>query len=59
MVSGESDYLLEVVVPDLDHYKSFLIGKLLELSIIREVRSNIAIETLKAEAVLPLDHLER
>ena len=59
MVSGEADYLLEVVVPDLDHYKSFLIGKLLELSIIREVRSNIAIETLKAGAVLPLDHLER
>jgi len=59
MVSGEADYLLEVVVPDLDHSKSFLIGKLLELSIIREVRSNIAIETLKAGAVLPLDHLER
>ncbi|MBV9248342.1 MAG: hypothetical protein JO227_03720 [Acetobacteraceae bacterium] len=48
-----------VVVSDLDHYKSFLIGKLLELSIIREVRSNIAIETLMTGAVLPLDHLER
>jgi len=59
MVSGESYYLLAVVLPDLDHYKSFLIDKLLELSIIREVRSNIAIETLKAGAVLPLDHLER
>ena len=59
MVSAEADYLLEVVVPDLDHYKNFLVGKLLELSVVREVRSNIAIQTLKAGAVLPLDHLER
>jgi len=57
MVSGEVDYLLEVVVPDLDHYRSFLLSKLLELSIVREVRSNVAIQTLKAGAVLPLDHL--
>jgi Lrp/AsnC family leucine-responsive transcriptional regulator len=59
MVSGEADYLLEVVVPDLERYKNFLVGKLLELSVVREVRSNIAIQTLKAGAVLPLDHLER
>ena len=57
MVTGEADYLLEVVVPDLGHYQSFLIGKLLELAIVREVRSNIAIQTLKAAAPLPLDHL--
>lgn len=59
MVSGEADYLLEVVVPDLGQYRGFLVDKLLELSLIREVRSNFAIETLKADAVLPLDHLER
>ncbi len=58
MVAGEADYLLEVVVPDLARYQSFLVGKLLELSIVREVRSNIAIQTLKASAPLPLDHLK-
>jgi Lrp/AsnC family leucine-responsive transcriptional regulator len=57
MVSGEADYLLEVVVPDLEHYQRFLVGKLLELPIVREVRSNIAIQTLKSGAALPLDHL--
>jgi Lrp/AsnC family leucine-responsive transcriptional regulator len=31
---------------------------LLTLPIVREVRSNIAIQTLKAGAPLPLDHLE-
>jgi Lrp/AsnC family leucine-responsive transcriptional regulator len=57
LVSGEADYLLEVVVPDLAHYQRFLVGKLLNLAIVREVRSNIAIQTLKAGAPLPLDHL--
>jgi len=58
LVSGEADYLLEVVVPDLEHYQQFLVGKLLNLPIVREVRSNIAIQTLKAGAPLPLAHLE-
>jgi Lrp/AsnC family leucine-responsive transcriptional regulator len=57
LVAGDVDYLLEVVVPDLEHYQRYLVGKLLNLSIIREVRSNIAIQILKAGAPLPLDHL--
>jgi Lrp/AsnC family leucine-responsive transcriptional regulator len=44
-------------VPDLEHYQRFLVNKLLNLSIIREVRSNIAIQTVKAGAPLPLEHL--
>jgi len=59
LVSGEADYFLEVVVPDLGHYQRFLVGKLLNLPIVREVRSNIAIQTLKAGAPLPLEHLAR
>lgn len=57
LVSGEADYFLEVVVPDLEHYQRFLVGKLLNLPIVREVRSNIAIQTVKAGAPLPLGHL--
>jgi len=57
LVSGEADYFLEVVVPDLAGYQRFLVGKLLNLPIVREVRSNIAIQTLKAGAPLPLEHL--
>lgn len=58
MVSGESDYILEVVVPELGDFQRFLVGKLLNLPIVREVRSNIAIQTLKAGAPLPLEHLK-
>jgi Lrp/AsnC family leucine-responsive transcriptional regulator len=57
LVSGAADYLLEVVVPDLEHYQRFLVDKLLSLPVVREVRSNIAIQTLKAGGPLPLDHL--
>jgi Lrp/AsnC family leucine-responsive transcriptional regulator len=57
MVSGDSDYLLEVVVPDRESYQAFLVGRLLDLPIIKEVRSNIAIQPLKTAAPLPLGHL--
>ena len=57
MVSGDSDYLLEVVVPDRESYQAFLVDKLLDLPIIKEVRSNIAIQPLKTAAPLPLAHL--
>lgn len=58
LVSGEADYFLEVVVPELEDYQRFLVGKLLNLPIVREVRSNIAIQTLKAGSPLPLSHLK-
>jgi Lrp/AsnC family leucine-responsive transcriptional regulator len=57
MVSGESDYLLEVVVADLPHYQRVLVEKLLTMPIVREVRSNFAIQSLKADAPLPLARL--
>ncbi len=57
LIAGEADYLLEVVVPDLEGYQQFLVGKLLNLAMVREVRSNIAIQTVKAGAPLPLGHL--
>jgi Lrp/AsnC family leucine-responsive transcriptional regulator len=58
MLSGDTDYLLEVVVPSLEAYRQFLLEKLLELAIVKDVRSNIAIRTLKAAAPLPLDQLD-
>ena len=58
MVSGDIDYLLEVVVSDLQRYERFLLDRLLAFSMIKEVRSNIAISTRKVAAPLPLDHLD-
>jgi Lrp/AsnC family leucine-responsive transcriptional regulator len=58
LVSGETDYLLEVVVPDLSHYQRFLLDRLLSMPIVREVKSNIVIQTHKAGAPMPLHHLD-
>jgi Lrp/AsnC family leucine-responsive transcriptional regulator len=58
LVSGETDYLLEVVVADLAHYQRFLLDRLLGMPIVREVKSNIVIQAHKASAPMPLDHLD-
>jgi len=57
LVSGESDFLLQVVVPDLRAYERFLNGQLLRLPGVRDIRSNFAIQAVKAPGPLPLDHL--
>jgi Lrp/AsnC family leucine-responsive transcriptional regulator len=57
LVSGEADFLLEVVVPDLAHYEQFLVGTLLKMPMVKDIRSNFAIRTVKASAPLPLGHL--
>ena len=49
--------LLEVTVPDREHYQAFPLGKLLDLPIVKEVRSHIAIQSLKTSAPRPLGHL--
>ena len=57
LVSGEADFLLQVAVPDLAGYEQLLIGKLLKLPGVTDIRSNFAIQTIKAHGPLPLDHL--
>lgn len=58
LVSGEADFLLQVVVPDLAGYERFLLGTLLKLPGVNDIRSNFAIQTVKAQGELPLAHLE-
>jgi Lrp/AsnC family transcriptional regulator, leucine-responsive regulatory protein len=57
IVSGGADFLLEVVVPDLRAYERLLLGSLLSLPAISDVRSNFAIREVKRSSALPLGHL--
>jgi Lrp/AsnC family leucine-responsive transcriptional regulator len=57
LVSGETDFLVQVVVPDLAAYQSLLLDKLLKLPFVKDIKSNFAIQTVKARAALPLRHL--
>jgi Lrp/AsnC family transcriptional regulator, leucine-responsive regulatory protein len=55
IVAGMADFLLEVVVPDLAAYEQLLLETLLELPGVTDVRSNVAIRTVKEAGPLPLD----
>jgi Lrp/AsnC family transcriptional regulator, leucine-responsive regulatory protein len=57
IVSGESDFLLETVFPDIASYERFLFGTLLALPMVKDIRSNIVLRTVKENAPLPLDQL--
>ncbi|WP_257010035.1 Lrp/AsnC family transcriptional regulator [Pantoea vagans] len=57
LVSGESDFLLHVVVPDLKAYEVFHTTVLLQLPGVRDIRSTFAIQVVKEPAPLPLDHI--
>ena len=57
MVSGQADFLAEIVVPDLQTYERFLTEKLLVLPRVADVRSNFAMREIKSAAPLPLEHL--
>ena len=58
MVSGEADFLAEVVVPDLDAYERLLMDRLLTLPMIEDIRSNFALRTIKTDGPLALPAAE-
>lgn len=53
-MTGEMDFLLQVVVPDLDALGRFTLHQLLKLPGVRDVRSSLVLETLKTVASVPL-----
>jgi Lrp/AsnC family leucine-responsive transcriptional regulator len=56
-VTGEADYILRVVAPDLDSFSEFMMRRLLRLPGVANVKSNIALKKIKQTHVLPLDHV--
>jgi DNA-binding Lrp family transcriptional regulator len=52
--TGESDYLMTVLVPDIRAYERFLHDTLFRLPGITHVRSAIVLKDVKAEVQLPL-----
>ncbi|MGO6943075.1 Lrp/AsnC family transcriptional regulator [Rhizobium johnstonii] len=54
LVSGDHDFLLEVVVPDMATYESSVLRRLLALPAIRDIRTSFAMRSYKANGPLPL-----
>ena len=54
MVSGEADFLAEVVVADLAAYERLLTEQLLTLPMIADIRSNMVLRRIKTDGAPPL-----
>ncbi|QEL55903.1 Lrp/AsnC family transcriptional regulator [Chromobacterium paludis] len=52
--AGEADYLLRIVVPDLPSLSAFVMNKLMQLSLVRSVKSTIVLNAIKQTTKLPL-----
>lgn len=56
-LTGDMDYLLHVVVADLEHYSRFLMDKLLNAAGVADLNSSFVLQTVKQAGELSLDHL--
>ncbi len=58
LITGQqADYILKVIVPDLEAYQSFLLGKLTSINGVGSVHSSFILRTVCDTTALPLDHL--
>jgi Lrp/AsnC family leucine-responsive transcriptional regulator len=53
-LAGDMDYLLQVVVRDLEHFSRFLLDRLLNQAGVADVNSSFVLRTVKAFRGLPL-----
>ena len=53
-ITGEADYLIKIVVPDMKAYDRFLQERLFKLKGISSIRSNVVLREVKYETALPL-----
>jgi Lrp/AsnC family leucine-responsive transcriptional regulator len=56
-LTSDMDYLLHVVVQDLEHFSRFLLDKLINATGVADVNSSFVLRTVKQTRALPLAHL--
>lgn len=54
LVSGDSDFLIEVAVSDMEAYETMVVRRLIALPSVRGIRSSFALRTYKRDGVLPV-----
>jgi Lrp/AsnC family leucine-responsive transcriptional regulator len=58
VVTGQSsDYLLKAVVPDMEYYEKFLLGRLTRIPGVTGVHSSFELRRVIQRTELPLDHI--
>jgi len=53
--TGQADYVIKVLVPEIKRYEAFLHETIFRLSGVTHVRSSVVLKEVKAETRLPLD----
>ena len=56
-LTGDMDYLLHVIVQDLDHFSRFLLDRLLNSTGVADVNASFVLRTVKQGRALPLQHV--
>lgn len=56
-VTGDADYFLRIVAPDLQAFSELMMSYVLRLPGVAHVKSSIALQKVKQTHVLPLDHV--
>lgn len=58
LVAGQAqDYVLKIIVPNLNDYQSFLLNKLTQLPDVKTVHSSVVLRSIVDKSAFPLDHL--
>jgi Lrp/AsnC family transcriptional regulator, leucine-responsive regulatory protein len=55
--TGEHDFMLTLVAPDLESLGNIVLKQLLKIPAVRDVHSSIVLETMKRSVRVPLGHL--
>ena len=57
LMTGDSDYLLRVVVPDIVALQNFIVGRLSKTRGVANIKSSFALKQVKYKTALPLEEL--
>jgi len=59
LMTGDFDYLLRVVVPDIESYQRFVLEHLTRIAGVAHIKSSFALKQVQYKTGLPLEHLGR
>ena len=54
LMTGDADYLLRVVVPDVQSFERFILDQLTRIPVVANIRSSFALKQVKYQTALPL-----
>jgi DNA-binding Lrp family transcriptional regulator len=58
LMTGDADYLIRIVVPDVDALERFIVNELTKLPGVANIRSSFALKQVKYKTALPLGRLQ-